>query len=46
LVGPAFVGVEAFILLGWEDKNVPVRRALRRFGNVIRYFENTEIGES
>jgi len=45
LVGPAFVGVEAFILLGWEDKSVPVRRALRRFGNVIRYFENVEKGE-
>jgi AcrR family transcriptional regulator len=45
LVGPAFVGVETFILLGWEDQGVPVRRALRRFGNVIRYFENHQKGE-
>jgi len=45
LVGPAFVGVESFILLGWEDQGVPVRRALRRFGNVIQYFENHETGE-
>lgn len=46
LVGPAFVGVEAFILLGWEDQGIPVRRALRRFGNVIRYFENNQTGET
>ncbi len=40
LIGPAFVGVESFILLGWEDRGVPLRRALRRFGHVIRYFED------
>jgi len=45
LIGPAFVGVEAFILLGWEDRGIDVRRALRRFGNVIRYFENNKNGE-
>ncbi len=39
LIGPAFVGVESLILLGWEDRGVPVRRALRRFGHVIRHFE-------
>ncbi len=44
LVGPAFVGVEAFILLGWEDQ-MPVRRSLRRFGNVIRHFENNHTEE-
>jgi AcrR family transcriptional regulator len=44
LIGPAFVGVEAFILLGWEDRGIQMRRALRRFGNVIRYFENVEKG--
>ena len=44
LVGPAFVGIEAFILLGYEEKGIPMRRALRRFGNVIRYFENIEKG--
>jgi len=45
LIGPAFVGVEAFILLGWDDSAIDVRRALRRFGNVIRYFENNKNGE-
>jgi AcrR family transcriptional regulator len=44
LIGPAFVGVEAFFLLGWEDRGIQMRRALRRFGNVIRYFENVERG--
>ena len=45
LISPAFVGVEALILLGWEEKVIPLRRALRRFGNVIRYFETVEKGE-
>jgi AcrR family transcriptional regulator len=40
LIGPAFVGAESFILLGWEESGIPVRRALRRFGQVIRHFEN------
>ncbi len=44
LIGPAFVGVEAFILLGWEDQ-MPVRQSLRRFGNVIRYFEDNHTEE-
>jgi AcrR family transcriptional regulator len=44
LIGPAFVGVEAFILLGWEDQ-MPVRQSLRRFGNVIRHFENNHTEE-
>jgi len=44
LIGPAFVGVESLILLGWEDE-MPVRRALRRFGNVIRHFENNPTEE-
>jgi AcrR family transcriptional regulator len=45
LVGPAFVGTEVLVLLGYEEKGVPLRHALRRFGNVIRYFENIEKGE-
>lgn len=45
LIGPAFVGVENFILLGWEERGVPLRRALRRFGLVIRHFENQAKGE-
>lgn len=39
LVGPIFIGAEAFILLGSDKKGPPIRRALRRIGEVIRYFE-------
>ncbi len=39
LVGPVFVGVEAFLLLGVDETTVPLRRALRRIGDVIRHFE-------
>lgn len=45
LIGPAFIGVESTLLLGWEDQGVPALRALRRFGNVIRYYENQKTGE-
>jgi AcrR family transcriptional regulator len=45
LIGTAFVGAESFILLGWEDRGIPLRRALRRFSHVIRYFENIGKGE-
>lgn len=41
LVSAAFIGAEAFLLLGIEDERRPVRRSLRRFGEVIRTFENT-----
>lgn len=40
LVGSAFIGAEAFLLLGLEDRKVPLRRALRRFGDVIRLAED------
>jgi len=40
LVGAAFVGAETFILLGLEDAGVPLRSALRRFGDVLRMFED------
>ncbi len=40
LVSAAFIGAEAFLLLGIEDECRPVRRSLRRFGEVIRTFEN------
>jgi AcrR family transcriptional regulator len=36
LVSAAFLGSEAMILLGFESDEVPVRRALRRFGDVLR----------
>ena len=39
LVGAAFLGVEAIILLGMEDALIPARQALRRFGDIIRLAE-------
>ena len=39
LVGTAFIGSEAFLLLGLEDEGVPAGRSLRRFGDVIRVLE-------
>lgn len=45
LVGSAFIGAEAFLLLGLEDQNIPLRRALRRFGDVIRLAEDQNEGK-
>lgn len=43
LIGMAFLGAEAMLLLGFEEKNsLPVRRALRRFGTVIRRLEENQ----
>jgi AcrR family transcriptional regulator len=39
LVGHAFMGAESLYLLGLEGQGVPVRRALRRFGDLIRIAE-------
>src|SRR5262245_1877957 len=39
LVGAAFMGAESLYLLGGEKKGVPVRKALRRFGDLIRIAE-------
>ena len=39
LVVSAFTGAEANLLLGLEDQGIPIRRALRRFSEVIRMFE-------
>jgi len=39
LVGAAFIGAEAFLLLDSESKRIPVRRALRRIGVAIRKLE-------
>ena len=36
LVGGAFLGAEAQLLVGLEDAKVPIRRALRRIGQTIR----------
>jgi AcrR family transcriptional regulator len=39
LIGGAFLGAEALLLLGFEEKRLPIRRALRRIGTVIRRLE-------
>jgi AcrR family transcriptional regulator len=39
LVGAAFIGMEAYLLLGIEEQGLPLRRSLRRFGDVIRVLE-------
>jgi AcrR family transcriptional regulator len=39
LVGGAFIGAESQHLLGMEKKGVPIRQALRRFGDLIRMME-------
>ncbi len=39
LVSSAFIGAEIHILSGRETAALPVRRALRRFGQLIRQFE-------
>jgi AcrR family transcriptional regulator len=40
LVGSAFIGAESLYLLGAEENKVPVRRALRRIGDLIRIAED------
>ena len=39
LIGCAFMGAESLYLLSAEKKGVPVRQALRRFGDLIRVAE-------
>jgi AcrR family transcriptional regulator len=39
LVGTAFLGSEAMLLLGFEEEGMPIRRALRRVGALIRTAE-------
>lgn len=39
LVSSAFIGAEAFILLGYENNDHPVQSALRRVGEVMANFE-------
>lgn len=40
LVGNAFIGSEALLLLGFEEQGMPIRRALRRFGALLRSLED------
>jgi AcrR family transcriptional regulator len=42
LVGHAFIGSEALILLGLEAPGIPTRQALRKFGSLIRHLEEGE----
>ena len=39
LSGMPFLGVESMILLGFEEKDLPSRSALRKIGNVLRAIE-------
>lgn len=39
LIGASFVGVEAYLLLGVDEKLFPARSALRKVGEVIRKME-------
>lgn len=39
LIGTAFIGAEAFLLLGFERQELPIRSALRRIGEIIRDLE-------
>jgi len=39
LAGAPFLGVEALILLGFEDKELPMRSALRKVGELLRSLE-------
>ncbi|UQR65122.1 TetR/AcrR family transcriptional regulator; helix-turn-helix transcriptional regulator [Bradyrhizobium sp. C-145] len=45
LVGHAFMGAESLYLLGLEKQGVPVRRALRRFGDLIRLAERGSLAK-
>ena len=40
LVGAAFIGGEAYALLGLESHGIPVRTALRKVGELIRKLES------
>jgi len=42
LVGAAFIGAEALLLLGFDRDVLPIRSALRRFSVVIRQFEESQ----
>jgi AcrR family transcriptional regulator len=39
LVGAAFLGAESLLLLGVHETEIPLRRALRRFGTLIKSAE-------
>ncbi len=39
LVGSAFIGSESCLMLGLEERGVPIRQALRRFGELLGSIE-------
>ncbi len=39
LVGNAFLGAEALLLLGFDRRTLPIRSSLRRVGQLIRDWE-------
>ena len=45
LIGNAFIGSEALILLGFDRDDLPVRAALRRIGVLIRQLEEARDAE-
>ena len=40
MIGSAFIGAESGIMLGLEDRGVPFRQALRRFGDLLGLIES------
>jgi hypothetical protein len=41
LAGAPFLGVEALILLGFDESDLPMRSALRKVGDIIRSLEES-----
>ncbi len=46
LMGLPFVGAEPMLLLGFDEREIPTRSALRKVGDVIRSFERRTAGTS
>lgn len=40
IAGAPFLGVESMVLLGFEEKDIPMRSALRKFGELLRALED------
>lgn len=40
IAGAPFLGVESMVLLGFEEKDIPMRSALRKFGELLRAMED------
>jgi hypothetical protein len=45
LVGAAFIGAEALLLLGFDRELLPIRSALRRFSVVIKKLDEGQPGQ-